>query len=557
MPAADPWVVDRLRGAAVDAVARGAPGVAARRLSRALREPPADGDRLAIMLALGEAQAGAGDLAALETLRKVQNGDGPLALRARAQNAARRMLSWRGRIEEAVADRGRLAGELATEDPEAALLMEAGIVSVARLARGTVALADELLDRRPAAVHPRSVGEVAMSANHAVRAVRRGEPVAIGAALAERALAAPELIGVDAEASQYFTCVRLLALCDRAGQANHYADDGVARAQRSGSVLAFAAASMFRCDVRRRQGLLLEAEADARQALKAAVEHELMIVTGGAVAWLVETLVERAELDAAQAVLDGAGMAGGELPQLLTVNQVLLSRARLAFARGQWAAAAADAIECGERQEAWGELNPAMAPWRGVLVRTLSELGEVREARAVAAENLARAQGFGAASTVGAALAVAGSVADGDERREQLAAAVATLARSPASLEHARALVALGAAVRPVDPAAARGLLGRGLALAERCGGLAVADAAHAELIAAGGRPRRREVIGVHSLTAAELRVAHLAADGASNAEIAQGQFVSAKTVELHLTRVYKKLGIRSRTQLAEQFRRG
>jgi DNA-binding CsgD family transcriptional regulator len=556
MPAADPWAVDRLRVAAADALARGAPDVAARRLGRALREPPGDGERLAVLLALGEAQAGAGDLAALDTLREVQDSDGPLALRARAQNAARRMLSWRGRIEEAVADRGRLADELATQDPEAALLMEAGIVSVARLARGTVALADERMDRRPPSARPRSLGEVAMSANHAVRAVRRGDPVAIGAGLAERALAAPGLIAADAEAAQYFTCVRLLGLCDRVGPANHYADDGLARAQRSGSVLAFAAASMFRCDLRRRQGLLLEAEADARQALEVAVEHELIIVTGGAAAWLVETLVERAELDAAQAVLDLVGMSGGPLPQLLTVNQVLLARARLAVARGQWATAAADAIECGERQEAWGELNPAMAPWRGVLVRALCELGETGEARAVAGENLARAQHFGAASTVGAALAVVGSVADGDARREQLGAAVDTLARSPSTLEHARALVALGAAVRPVDPAAARGLLGRGLALAERCGGVAVADSAHAELIAAGGRPRRREVTGLGSLTAAELRVARLAADGASNATIAQGQFVSAKTVELHLTRVYKKLGIRSRTQLVEHLGR-
>jgi DNA-binding CsgD family transcriptional regulator len=513
---------------------------------------------MAVMLAFGEAQVGAGDLAALETLRQVQDGNGSLALRAQAQNTARRMLSWCGRIEEAVADRGRLVDELAGQDPEAALLMESAVVSVARLARGTVSLVDERLDRRPAPADPRSAGEVALTANHAVRAVRRGDPVAVGATLAERALASPALFAADtAAAALYFSCVRLLSLCDRAGAANHYGDEGLARAQRSGSVLAFAVGSMFRCDVRRRQGQLLDAEADARQALERAVEHGLVTVIGGAAAWLVETLVERAEPDAAQAVLDSVGMASGPVPQLLTVNHVLLARARLALARGQWTTAAADAAECGERQEAWGELNPAMAPWRGVLARALAELGEKDEARAVAAENLTRAQRFEAASTVGAAQAVAGSVADGDARREQLGAAVATLAGSPASLEHASALVALGAAVRPVDPAAARGLLGRGLALAERCGGLAVADSAHAELIAAGGRPRRREVTGVASLTAAELRVAHLAADGASNAEIAQGQFVSAKTVELHLTRAYKKLGIRSRTQLAEQFRRG
>ena len=56
---------------------------------------------------------------------------------------------------------------------------------------------------------------------------------------------------------------------------------------------------------------------------------------------------------------------------------------------------------------------------------------------------------------------------------------------------------------------------------------------------------------GVESLTASELRVAQRAAEGHSNREIAEDLFVTIKTVETHLANAYGKLGIRSRTQLA------
>ena len=55
---------------------------------------------------------------------------------------------------------------------------------------------------------------------------------------------------------------------------------------------------------------------------------------------------------------------------------------------------------------------------------------------------------------------------------------------------------------------------------------------------------------GVGSLTASERRVADLAVDGRTNRDIAQTLFVTPKTVEVHLTNAYRKLGIRSRREL-------
>ena len=126
------------------------------------------------------------------------------------------------------------------------------------------------------------------------------------------------------------------------------------------------------------------------------------------------------------------------------------------------------------------------------------------------------------------------------------------LEHSPARLEHARALVDLGAALRRANRRAeARRELRTGLDLASRCGAWALAERARTELRAAGGRSSDPGGEGAARLTASELRVAELAAGGQSNPEIAQALFVTRKTVETHLGRVYRKLGVAGRGDLA------
>jgi NADPH-dependent 2,4-dienoyl-CoA reductase/sulfur reductase-like enzyme len=69
-------------------------------------------------------------------------------------------------------------------------------------------------------------------------------------------------------------------------------------------------------------------------------------------------------------------------------------------------------------------------------------------------------------------------------------------------------------------------------------------------LLATGARPRRPLRHGVHALTASERRVAQMAAEGLSNPQIAQSLFLSPRTVESHLGRVYHKLDIAKRDEL-------
>ncbi|MGH3251561.1 MAG: helix-turn-helix domain-containing protein, partial [Trebonia sp.] len=70
------------------------------------------------------------------------------------------------------------------------------------------------------------------------------------------------------------------------------------------------------------------------------------------------------------------------------------------------------------------------------------------------------------------------------------------------------------------------------------------------ELRALGLRPRRSAVTGPDSLTPTERRVAELAASGLTNRQVAEALFVTVKTVETHLARVYQKLGIATRADL-------
>jgi DNA-binding NarL/FixJ family response regulator len=120
-------------------------------------------------------------------------------------------------------------------------------------------------------------------------------------------------------------------------------------------------------------------------------------------------------------------------------------------------------------------------------------------------------------------------------------------------LERAQAHVATGAALRRAGrPVEARDALRRALDLAHRCGATELEDEALAELRAAGGRPRRFLTSGAGALTPSERRVAELAAGGSLNREIAEALFVTISTVEFHLRRAYRKLGITSRAQLGD-----
>jgi DNA-binding CsgD family transcriptional regulator len=128
-------------------------------------------------------------------------------------------------------------------------------------------------------------------------------------------------------------------------------------------------------------------------------------------------------------------------------------------------------------------------------------------------------------------------------------AAVAAHAASPLRMELARSLLALGRIERRRKARKeSRNALHRALQIATECGHRPLAAQVEQEL------PRVAAVRSGTELTATEQRVAHLISAGATNREVAAAMFVSVRTVETHVASIYRKLGVRTRTELRRYF---
>jgi DNA-binding CsgD family transcriptional regulator len=194
---------------------------------------------------------------------------------------------------------------------------------------------------------------------------------------------------------------------------------------------------------------------------------------------------------------------------------------------------------------------PGFLPWRSDAALAHRTLGQGEPARRLADEELELARAFGTPRALGVAKRAAGVIAGGDRGVSLLREAIDKFERGGATLERARALADLGALLRRRNRRTeARELLREALDSAHRAGAKALADQAETEFRATGARPRRVVLTGLDSLTASERRIAELASQGLTNREIAQSLFVTARTVEGHLTSIFRKLQLDSRNEL-------
>lgn len=186
----------------------------------------------------------------------------------------------------------------------------------------------------------------------------------------------------------------------------------------------------------------------------------------------------------------------------------------------------------------------------GNLGQALVNLGRIDEARAIAAELLRIGEPAARPTLVGIARRVEGladaAAGDLDAAVSCLQAAVTAHRACPFPLELGRSLLALGQTQRRRK---ARTESRQALEAAQSCfdgiGAVPFADLARAEL----GKGRRGS--GGEALTPAEEQIADLVAAGRTNREVAARLFVSVRTVETHLASIYRKLGVRSRSELA------
>jgi DNA-binding CsgD family transcriptional regulator len=552
-PAGEPDVVAALRDAARQALASGAPDTAAALLRRALAEPPDAGTGPLVHFELGTAEHTLGLLTARDHLLEAGRAATDPVIRARAlitlavdtQPEPARQREQLPLYEQAARDVHELDRQLALQLHGVrlgALLFNLDL---------PVRFEEEAETYRDL---PGDTPEECLLLSFAARKLMAGgENMYTVAALAERAAAHPAIQthGINFWRLNTTFCLIEAECFDIAEQMQTRA---LREAERAGSALGIAGVSWQRALVRYARGDLRGAESDGRAALDSVPSNTLVRVVGRTPS-LIQALTDAGRYDEADAVLATHGLDRA-LPPILSMGLILLARARLRAATGNLEAARTDLEELLRRITAFRGLSPLItfeAPLALVPVR--QALGDLGGARELADTTLRAALRVSSRRATGAALRVSGLVRSGEEGLELLRDAADTLRASPALLWRAEALIDLGAALRRHGQRTdACDVLREGMDLAHRCGAVPLADRAAGELRAAGARPRRRVTTGADALTARERRVAELAATGMTNKEIAQSLFVTLRTVEMHLSNVYGKLGIPSRQDLRTAF---
>jgi DNA-binding CsgD family transcriptional regulator len=546
--------VPSLHAAARRALAGGAPDTAARYLLRALDESPSQPERAELLVDLGRAEALAGLPSAVDRLRT--------AVALLEQPAARaRALAQLGQALYSAGDNAGAASAfdeglrvLDGADPVLEEQLTAGYLGAARLDFRTRETAQtrfrDLLAGSTEAATPAQrelLGQRALE--HAMQGNAPAEEVI---ALIRHAHAGGELLReATADGVAWAGSVTALLFCDALEEAEAAAGAGLEDARRRGSVIGFAIMSTVRGAARYLRGDLTAALGDLEGGLERVTQ--MILVRPFAQGWMALAHIDRGEHAQAHALV---GAPDEEQDGQFTYNWSLFARGRLALAQGHPERALEDLLECGRRQLAVPAPNPGVLAWRSEAALAAHRLGRVEQARELAREELELARTFGSPRAVGLSLRAAGLVAPEPEQLDLLEQAVATLERSPAQLEHARALVDLGSAQCAAGKrTAARETLRTGLDIAHHASATGLAASARAALVASGARPRRPAVRGTDALTPSERRVAEQAERGLTNREIAQALFVSTKTVEFHLRNAYFKLRISSRSELSEALR--
>ncbi|GGW91411.1 helix-turn-helix transcriptional regulator [Streptomyces chartreusis] len=292
-----------------------------------------------------------------------------------------------------------------------------------------------------------------------------------------------------------------------------------------------------------------------------------------AVSPLAQSLVLLGRLEAAQGRSVECGIALARATRVardhgldLVLGQVAATEGLLAMGGGSYE----KAVTCYERARSLadgaGIEHPSVAPWAANLIEAYLRTGRTAEAESELArhEDGVRRSGLSWAAARGARcralLLETGRFGHGAVEAA-FQEAFENHARGRVVFEHARTLLCHGQWLRREGRSAeARRSLSRALTVFTDLGAAPWSKAAHSELRATGMRKPRRGggTTGEPArerLTEQERRIAGLVAEGATNKEAAAALFLSPKTVEFHLGNVYRKLGVRSRSQLARSFR--
>ena len=536
-----------LHAAALRTVEQGAPAAAVPLFRRLLDEPLDDDERASVLLELGRAEYGAGALsAAADHLEDAYAAAREPLTRGRALELLIQASSVRTRKLATLAeDAGMASDALEGLDRELALRLRAQTLLGSHRASPT----DEQLAEL--ARLPGDTPAEAVVLGHLVfRRTSAGATAAEVGEIAERAARQIEALAHDGTRTTAFSGVVIgLRWADRLDAAERVLDRSLPIVRLRGSAIDFANCTCLRAEVYVRRGMLREAEAEARAAQAVDVERSWWFARG--LNPLLQSLVGQGRSSDAVELLN-AELGNAVLPDVPPMLSLMLTRASVRAAAGDHAGALAEFEEAVRRRGKWGGLNPSWIADLLIAADSHLALGNVEPARRLQKQARTLAVRWGTPGALGQVARAEGVRRQGESAIAQLRESVSLLERSPARLELARSLVDLGSTLRRAGKRSdSREPLRTGYDLAQQCGAVALAENARYQLAASGIRVRRERLTGVDALTASERRIADFAAGGGTNAEISQALFVTVKTVEMHLTHVYRKLGISGRGELA------
>ncbi|MFE2322344.1 LuxR C-terminal-related transcriptional regulator [Streptomyces sp. NPDC059385] len=331
--------------------------------------------------------------------------------------------------------------------------------------------------------------------------------------------------------------------------------EAVAEAERRGATGWAALFRAVHAQALLRQGRLARAESEARAALESVPRSSASSLLSLASGVLVQAALARGRTDEAAAEL--ARPVPAALPASVHGLEYLRARGQFHLAASRYHAALGDFLEIGRCMKRWGLDRPVVIPWRTDAAEALHRLGETRQADRFVIDQLATAD---AADpwVQGISLRARAICQEPRKRQVCLARAGEALRRAGDRYELARTLAELGRVLQEPGETGRAAMVNRtAWHLADECGAHplrnTIAHNGPREAPAPTRAPMTSFAEMVGRLSESERRVATLAVRGDTNREIAQKLSITVSTVEQHLTRAYRKLGVTRRMELPVQ----
>jgi DNA-binding CsgD family transcriptional regulator len=543
-----------LRAAGVDALARGAPGVAAELFLAALQRRPEDSDRVERARWIVEAAPVIQSTGALDRARDLVSSalddlpSGPErsdALRLLSElvesepDGFQRSLEL---IEQAITEAGSDPRRRAAALLDREMMARSGgrLDLALPIARRALAAAEESGD-----LFLQAHGQVRVADLEFLLGLAGDDPVPRFA----RAEELDRLVHVDAENSAPVMLAVCLIRVGRLDEARPRLLAGRRRASAEGDERGHVQICLFLAELEWLAGNWDAAAAYAAEGVEIAEQGGLRMREGSTTGLVALVQASRGDAEVARATAERGISICRELGDIGYERNTRQILAFLELSLGHAAAAtqSLDSYAVGHAIE-----GPKRIAFAGDLIEAFVRVGDLDRAAALTAELAARGAQIRRPPMIAAAercraliIAARGDVTGAPATARRAAAIYEGLGLP---FELARAQLVLGEVQRRAKQRkAARETLDRATEGFERLGARLWAAKARAERARIGGRSR------IEGLTETELRVAELVAEGRSNKEVAAALFVSVRAVEANLSRVYTKLGIESRTELARR----